>query len=104
MHNLSIKHVFYFIIEYGSIWFTNHGNKILPYNLVLIHWWIGRGAGSSKVQDFAIFINNLAFDYHISDELLMASKLVDQMFPSATEGKRTPIITTSLSSPIKHQL
>ncbi len=37
MHNLSIKHVFYFIIEYGSIWFTNHGNKILPHNLVLIH-------------------------------------------------------------------
>ncbi len=86
------------------MWFTNHGNTIWPDNLVLIHWGIGRGPGSSKVQDFVIFINNLAFDYHISDELLMASKLVDQMFPPVTEGKRVTLITTSLLSPIKHQL
>lgn len=75
----------FFSIQCGFMWFTNHGNKIWSHDLLLIHWGIGHGAGSSKVQDFIIFINNLAFDYHKSDELLVASELVDQMFPSATE-------------------
>jgi len=42
-------------------------------------------------------MNNLAFDYDIFDELLMAPKLVHQMFPPATEGKTTQIITNETS-------
>lgn len=37
----------------------------------------------SEVQDLVILINNVAFDYDESHQLLMASELVDKMLPSA---------------------
>lgn len=42
----------------------------------------------SEIQDLVIFINNIAFDDDKSHQLLVASKLVDKMFPSAQSKKK----------------